>query len=219
MAFEDYTTFIEPIKIPIHGKEYTLPMVGAKLGVRITIVAEQAKRRLQIQMSNDQAAAEAEEVGLPAPEPEPLPEYTMKDATAKELLGDVYEEMVEDDIPLILVELAAQTAYHDFLFGRAAAEAFWNSGGDPKATAEALPALNLFTTSGVEESTTPIPDSTSGTKSKTKSSQNTTDATKSSRTSASSKTGGSSKPRSKPSTESTSKKSSTTNHGDGSQPA
>lgn len=218
MAFEDYSTFIEPIKIPIHGKEYTMPMVGAQLGVRITLMAEQAKRRMQVQMQNDQAAAEAEEVGLDAPEPEPLPEYTIEDATTKELLGDVYQEMIDDDVPLILVELAAQTVYHDFLFGREAAEAFWNSGGDPKATAKALPALNLFTMSGVEETTTQTPASTSGTKSQTKSSPSTTADTEPSRTSTSSKTGGSSKARSTKSSASTSKKSSTAKPGDGSQP-
>lgn len=218
MAFEEYTTFIEPIQIPIHGKVYTLPMVGAQLGVRITLVAEQAKRRLQVQEQNEKAAEEAEELGIDPPEPEPLPEYTIEDATAKELLGDVYQEMVDDDVPLILIELAGQTVYHDFLFGRAAAEAFWNSGGDPKETAKALPALNLFTMSGAEENTTQSPASTSGTKSKTKSSRSTTAATKPSRTSTSSKTGGSSKARSKPSSTSTSKKSSTANPGDGSRP-
>jgi len=200
VAFESYESFANNIELPIHGKTYKLPEVSAKLGVRINLILEQGREAVEIEERNRAAAEAAKKAGKEAPTPEPVPDIAEADASisTKELLGEeLYNQMVEDGIPSRAIGMASQVIYHDFIFGRDAAEAYWNSDGDPKEVAKTLPALNLFSTSGEEESTTKKPASTSGTKSKTKSSQNTTAAKKPSTTPKSSKTGGSSKARSK----------------------
>jgi len=201
MAFENYESFVDRIELPIGDKTYTLPEVSAKLGVRINLVFDKANEAVKIQKRNEEAAKEAKKAGKEPPEPEPVPELDTADAliTTEELLGtELYNQMVEDGIPQRAIHMASQVIYHDFVFGREAAEEYWNSDGDPKALAKTLPASNPFTTNGDEETTTQKPASTSGTKSKTKNSPSTTDAKKPSATRKSSKTGGSSKARSKP---------------------
>jgi hypothetical protein len=201
MAFENYESFVDRIELPIGDKTYTLPEVSAKLGIRINLVFDKANEALKIQQRNEEAAAEAKKAGKEPPEPEPLPDLKDADSIIKseELLGtDLFNQMVEDGIPQRAIQMAAQVIYQDFLFGREAAQEYWNSDGDPKALAAKLPASNPFTTSGDAESTTQKPASTSGTKSKTKNSQSTTAGRKPSATRKSSKTGGSSKGRSKP---------------------
>lgn len=176
MSFNAYQAFRGPIKLPIGGKEYTLPTVSAELGVRLTLIAERSSEVMRIAIKNDEARQAAEANGEPAPEPEPIPDFQIDgvesvDDMNKELLGPLYDEMVADGVPFEALVLAGQTATHDFLYGREAAEAYWNSGGDPKAVAETLPAANVFSQSTDAENTTKPPASTSGTKPQAKKSK------------------------------------------------
>lgn len=202
MAFVDYETFANPIELPIRGKTYVLPEIGAKLGVRLQLLMDQAVAQAKYYNDADQARQKAEEAGEEPPVFDTPPEVTEKDPTPQEMLGDVYDEMVEDDVPMKVIRLASTVLSQDFYFNREAAEEYWAAGGDPKEMAKKLPASNPFTTNGDEETTTQKPASTSGTKSKTKNSRSTTAGQKASATPKSSKSGGSSKARSKQSSES-----------------
>lgn len=199
MALKDFSTFLNELELPIMGKTYRIPAVSAELGVKLVLLNEQAAEVLRIMDANQEAAEAAEKAGKPAPEPEPFPDYEIEEnpSTPEALLGDVYDEMVADGVPYRAIRLASETAQFDFLYGREAAEAFWNSEGDPKAVARALPGSNSFSTSGGAETTTQKRASTSGTKSRTKTSRSTTAAKPASGTRKSSQSGDSSKPRSK----------------------
>jgi hypothetical protein len=181
VSFNAFQAFTGPIRLTIGPKTYTLPSVSAETGVRVTLIAERSAEIMRIAIANDEARQAAEKNGDPAPEPQELPDFDLKDILGedgkpidinRELLGDLYDEMVADGVPYEALVLAGQTATHDFLYGREAAEAYWNSGGDPKAVAEALPAANVFNRSTGAESTTPTPASTSGTKPQKKKSKN-----------------------------------------------
>lgn len=177
MSFNAYQAFQGPIELPIGGKTYTLPSVSAELGVRLTLIAERSAEILTIAARNDEARAKAAEAGEPEPELEPLPDFEIEgidkvDDMNKALLGPLYDQMVADGVPFEALVMAGQVATHDFLYGRAAAEAYWNSGGDPKAVAETLPAANVFSQSTGAENTTPTQASTSGTKPRPKKSSN-----------------------------------------------
>ena len=170
MSMKDFTEFSDPLIIPIGGKKYTIPPVSTSLGLKLTLVAEHAAQIFAIVERNQEAARKAEEAGEAPPEPEPLPEFELEDDDADEdlqqkMLGDAYDQMIKDDVPFTALRRAGMTAYHDFLYGREAAVAFWNSGGDPKAVAETLPASTGSMTSTGEATTTKRPASTSGTKS------------------------------------------------------
>ena len=169
MAFNAYQAFQGPIELPIGGKTYTLPSVSAAVGVRVTLIAERSSEVLTIAARNEEARAKAAANGEPEPELEEVPDFEIEGVDKiedlnKELLGPVYDKMVADGVPYEALVMAGQVATHDFLYGRAAAEAYWNSGGDPKAVAETLPAANVFSQSTGAENTTPTQASTSGTK-------------------------------------------------------
>lgn len=107
--FEDYNKLADPLKLPINGKMYTIPEVGAADGIKFTTsVGEE-----------DTAALSDEEF------------FTM-------FLGPAYAEMVADNVPGPAIIRAAMTALADFQRGRATAEVMWATGGDPKAVEQYL---------------------------------------------------------------------------------
>ena len=196
MSFKDFEAFAEGLKLPIFGKTYTIPPIGAKTGARLHMLVAKSDEYQRILAENAEALAEATKQGV-EPELQEVPEKP-EDPTNRELLGDVLDEMFEDDVPAEMIRVASFTAYYDFILGREAAEVYWNSGGDPKALRDFIKARMKLVTSGAAASTTRKPDSTSGTKSKTTNSPSTTGAKKQSATRKSSKSGKSSKERSKP---------------------
>jgi hypothetical protein len=106
MVFADYEDLERDLlKLPYKGKVYTVPEVGISDGIRFTAIRE------------DKEAAEA-----------------MTDTEFyKTYLGSAYDEMLADNVPTPFVSRAALTAAIDWEKGRSAAEAFWATGGDPKA--------------------------------------------------------------------------------------
>lgn len=170
MAFEDFAQFDNPIILTYRGKEYRVPEVSVRMGALLTLNTEYGQEVVRIQQENREAAEKAIAAGEAIPEPVPLPEkppeLTSEDGLSIELmlLGDVYQQMVDDDVPYKVIQAAGVTAAHDFYYGREVAEAFWNSGGDPKAAGDAMADQIGSMRSTVEESTTQKPDSTSGTK-------------------------------------------------------
>lgn len=103
----------EPLTFPIGGKNYVVPPVGYREGLRIT----------ELIQSGPEAATKATE--------------TVEDLW-RMILGPAYDEMKADNVPGDALARAAFTALTDFQFGREAAEAIWESGVDPKALTERL---------------------------------------------------------------------------------
>ncbi len=139
--FEDYEKVVDPLILPIRGKEYTIPEVSLSDGLRYTA-------------SKDD------------PDAPPLED----DVFLHMFLGAAYDEMVADDVPAAAILRAASTAFADFERGRATAEIIWATGGDPKAvTAYLTPnraarrASQRSTGTGSAKKT-PSPASTSSTK-------------------------------------------------------
>lgn len=177
MAFKDYKEFVAPLTLPIMGKEYVIQPVSAKLGAKLMLSVERAQEIMRVMDENERAESEALAKGETPPEPQPIPDFEFEDGENeeelyKEILGkETIALMESDNVPYSSIRLAGLTGYHDFLYGREAAEAFWNSGGDPKALAENLAGIQestVSTTSTDEETTTKKPASTSGTKSRKK---------------------------------------------------
>lgn len=104
--FKDFSELVDPLVLPINGKQYTIPPVGAKDGIRFTLSAD--------------------------PKATDVP--PISDAEFFRIfLGATYDEMVEDNVPGSAVTRAAAVALADFQRGRAVAEVMWETGADPKA--------------------------------------------------------------------------------------
>lgn len=173
MAFEDFKSFTEPLRLPYDNERiYEIPPVSAVVGTKLMVISQQAAELVRITQENEEAAAEAKRKKKAAPKPKPLPEVEFQDEvgpTPEVMLGDIYQQMLDDGCPLDFVNMATMTAYQDFLFGRETAEAYWNSGGDPKAVAKTMTALTGSTTFTAAGNMTRRQASTSGTKPRKKS--------------------------------------------------
>lgn len=104
MAFKDFEEITTPLVLPIAGKTYTIPPIGISDGIHLT--GHLSPDSKEAPMTNDQFR--------------------------RLVLGTALDEMIADNAPALAVALAAQTALVDFQTGRAAAEIFWETGGDPK---------------------------------------------------------------------------------------
>jgi hypothetical protein len=109
--FADFEQVYEPLVLPINGKEYTIPAVKGIDGLRF----------------NAALATPTKDTSDGAPEVFSDAEFTSM------LLGDVYQQMIDDGVPEAAVKRAQLTALADFQVGRDAAEMMWATGGDPKA--------------------------------------------------------------------------------------
>ena len=105
-AFEDFAP--EPLAFPIGGKVYTAKLVGMADGLRL------------------QRVIEGKDDSLSKAEPEVL--WRM-------VLGDAWDEMMADNVPIEAASRAALAALADFQFGRAEAERVWEAGISPEALA------------------------------------------------------------------------------------
>jgi hypothetical protein len=80
------------------------------------------------------------------------------------ILGPVYQEMLDDHVPLGVIDRALWTGLADFQSGRETAEQVWEHGVPKEVLAELLaPLTEALTTPPGVESTTPPPVSGSGT--------------------------------------------------------
>ncbi len=154
MALKEFEEFLEePLVLPIGGKHYTIPPVGAQEGVLLSALFESTRTGATTDLDDDS-------------------EVTLY----KRVLGPAFDQLLEDNVPTPALVLAGKTALILFLHGRTVAEKFWNAGGNPAGEARAAkkaapkprakrPARSTSTNT-VEETTTPSPDSTSGTSSR-----------------------------------------------------
>lgn len=84
------------------------------------------------------------------------------------LLGNTYQEMVEDRVPPAMIDRVLWTALADFQNGRESAEAVWEHGVPKEVLKELMTVVSQPTTSTGAESMTPPPASGNGTTSPAK---------------------------------------------------
>lgn len=102
-AYEEFAD--EPLAFPIGGKVYTVPPIGMRDGIRL------------------QRAISGQDDSLKDAPPEEL---------WKLVMGDVWQQMLDDDVPVEAAGRAGAAALTDFQFGREAAEKVWEHGLSPE---------------------------------------------------------------------------------------
>lgn len=159
--FGDLDDYWSPgLTLTVRGKEYTLPLPSAELGLwcrRVAAVAGEVN-----------AAAGTEEIQAAVQAVEALPELPGgRNITLQErVLGDVYQQMVGDAVPDPYIQFCGATAYLWIIAGEDAAQRYWTSGGRPEAPGPANRAERRATgqkTRTAGAAATPSPASTSGT--------------------------------------------------------
>ena len=130
MSFKDLADFFDPtLPLLIGGKTYTVPSPSAATGLFVQQVMGVA--------ANVQAGNEVDDQSLAS--------LTLDDAQEKNLykrlLGPVYDEFVADELSWEHIKHAGTTCMIWVAQDRDAAEAFWNTGGQPapKAPADRKP--------------------------------------------------------------------------------
>ncbi|QRX90875.1 DUF7426 family protein [Streptomyces noursei] len=119
MGFEALDELLdETIQLPIRGTVYTVPAPSAEVGLRTQALLN--------------AAAVAADGGR-------VDEQVLGDAAERDLyadvLGSAHAQMVADAVPWPALKHAALTAMVWITQDKAAAEKFWNAGGDPNRAA------------------------------------------------------------------------------------
>lgn len=137
------------LPLPIRGKTYRVLPPNAATGLAL-----QQKMALGIIVNQgghvpDDVRAQVEV------DDEHLPDF------AHQVLGDVYDEMVADDLSTPEIEFAVSTAFIAWTSGRAYAEHYWETGG--KAQAPATQGPTPSGKAGAAATTTQTPKSGSGT--------------------------------------------------------
>lgn len=122
MSFQDLDEFFDDtLRLPIGGKTYVIQSPDAKTGLYIQGMmsfAAQVRAGLDVDAENVQALQldDEEERGL-----------------HRRLLGDTYDEMMDDGVRWHRIQHAGQTTLFWVLRGKAFAEEYWNGAGTPKA--------------------------------------------------------------------------------------
>lgn len=116
LDFADYTEFADPLRLPINGKVYTIPEPSFRHAIKLQGIAN--------------GGVVPDELQDPAGE-----------KMAKFVLGHVYDQMVEDEVPVAAMSRAVATAMTDLTRGRFAAWMMWKVGNSPEALA-AIAAAN-----------------------------------------------------------------------------
>ena len=112
MELREFTEFSDgPLVFPYKGAKYVAPEISVELGLRLNGI------------TNHGQETELESVEL-----------------FKLVLGDVWDQMAEDGVPLAFATRAGMTMVADFQYGRLYAEATWETGADPKAMTEFMAA-------------------------------------------------------------------------------
>lgn len=168
----DLGKYFDPgLTLTVLGKEYQVPLASAELGLWVRLCANAA--------GDINAASSEQEMRAAIERLKNLPELPGgKDVTLEErVLGDVYQQMVDDQVADAYIQFCGATAYVWILAGEDKAAAYWQSGGRPEAprpaNRQARRAETRGQTSTAAGTATRSPASTSGTKSPRKSSGNT----------------------------------------------
>ena len=117
--FAPLTEFLaEPLTLPILGREYQIAPADVETGLRLTARFERLKAKADASGDpEEEVADDIEETEL----------FRMA-------LGPVYDQLKADGVPLRMAKFVASTAVIWHVYGPRAAELFWATGGDPKAS-------------------------------------------------------------------------------------
>ncbi len=149
------------LRLPVGDRTYVVRPPAAAVGIRL---ANMLTRGIVLDSLIDAGAtgAEVDEIraGLVIDDDD--------QDFARDCLGATYDEMLADDLPHPVIELAVSTAFLAWTAGKATAEAWWESGGKaptpPKRPAGAPPTETP--TPQAAATTTPTRVSRNGTKRK-----------------------------------------------------
>lgn len=100
----NYFEVADLLQLPIGDKVYTIPGLSIAAGVKLTALIDGT-----------------------------LKETPNDDEFLHMMLGTAYDEMLADEVPERAINLAWKTVMAEFKSNRETAEAFWESGGNPKA--------------------------------------------------------------------------------------
>jgi len=115
VAFEKLGELLDStLKLPIGDKLYTVPPPSGRTGLRVQAIMQAAA-----------VAADGGEVDTVL-----LADAAERDMYA-DVLGAAHAEMVTDDVDWPMIKHSAVTAMVWIVQDKAAAERYWNSGGDP----------------------------------------------------------------------------------------
>lgn len=150
-VLDDLGDFLSPtLDLPVAGKVYRVPSPPARVGLRL-----QAAHAV---MAAGRAGA--------TPRPSDLAIAATDDGSTsleQDTLGPVYQQMLDDDVPVEAVKRAATTAYLWIVIGEEAATRYWRT---PLGEARAPETPALPSTPGAAEPKTRSRASTSGTRSR-----------------------------------------------------
>ncbi|MFC5720373.1 hypothetical protein ACFP1Z_09385 [Streptomyces gamaensis] len=115
MAFEALDELLdESLHLPIAGRVYRVPAPSAEVGLRTQAIVHAAAVAADGGRADEQILADAAERDLYA-----------------DVLGSAHAEMVADGVPWPALKHSAITTMVWISQDKAAAERYWNSGGDP----------------------------------------------------------------------------------------
>lgn len=161
MALSDLAKLVDPrMAMPILGKVYRPPILTGFLGLWL--------RQSQGLAALAMADAEPEAMQQAFERMPDLPDDLARLSMPELLLGHAYHEMIADRVPDAYIWIATKTVMLSALNGDEAAEAYWNSGGDPKALLPNRADRRTATRSTAGANVTQSPASTSGTNSRRK---------------------------------------------------
>ncbi|WP_025620343.1 DUF7426 family protein [Salinispora cortesiana] len=150
------------LTLTVKGREYTLPLPSAELGLWC--------RRLAEVTGEVHNASSEQEIQAAVARIEALPQLPGDLSLPERVLGDVYQQMAADQVPDPYIQFCGQTGYIWIIGGEDTAERYWTSGGRPEAqrptNRQARRAQNRAQTGGnrtAGDEKTPPPASTSGT--------------------------------------------------------
>ncbi|MFF5228451.1 hypothetical protein [Dactylosporangium sp. NPDC000521] len=163
--FEDLDRYWDPrLTLTVRGKQYTLPLPSGELGLWCRQCAAVA--------GEVNAASTDDELHAAVAAVEAIPDLPGKLTLHERVLGDVYQQLLDDEVPDPYIQFCGQTAYIWIIGGEGAAERYWTSGGRPELMARgnrATRRASTQTTSTAAASATQSPGSTSGTSSRPRS--------------------------------------------------
>lgn len=167
--FEDLDRYFDPgLTLTVLGVEYTLPLPSAEMGLWC--------RRMAATAGEISEASSDEEIQAAADRVADLPKLPGDVTFHERLLGPVYQQMIDNQVPDPYIQFCSMTAYIWIVGGEDMAERYWRAGGRPEATARANRADRRATqqstrkTGTAAAAATPTPGSMSGTSSPTRSS-------------------------------------------------
>jgi len=161
-TFGDLDAYYDPgLTLTVRGREYTLPLPSAELGLWARRIAQSAGEVSSA--SDEQELTEATEKA--ASRIAALPVLPGDITFEERILGSAYHELVKDKVPDPYVQFCAQTGYVWIIGGEEAAQRYWEAGGRPEARGPSNRASRRAAarkTSTAAANATPSPASTPG---------------------------------------------------------